>query len=237
MPAPIVDQAPTNQSIPTPPKRRRGLALLTAGALVVLAGAVGVSVALATKPTPAASPAAQGDTATVVTSDQPGTPAAQPAGNAQQPADRSGAGKADRSGGTDDRASGGDAGQPAALPDGKHSAYITKLDAARGTVVVDVVQEFTDRRAVEEAIRDGESRDTAKYRTVYLRNENPRLRTLPLAGDVQVHLRECEAPKLSRDQLLAKLASNARSGTYYYTLTVDRGVVRRIDEKIAGNAC
>jgi hypothetical protein len=237
MPAPIVDQVSTSQSIPTPPRRRRGLALLTAGALVVLASAVGISVALATRPTPtAAPPAAQGDPAAVATSDPAGTAAAQPAGKVQQPADRSG-GSDDRSGsGSDDRTSGA-AGQPAALPDGEHSAYITKLDAARGTVVVDVVQEFTDRRAVEEAIKDGESRETAKYRTVYLRNENPRLRTLPLANDVQVHLRECEGPKLSRDQLLAKLASNARSGTYYYTLTVDRGVVRKIEEKIAGNAC
>lgn len=230
MPAPTVDQVPTSQSIPNPPRRRRGLALLTAGALVVLAGAVGISVALATRPTPAASPpAAQGDPASVVTSDQAGTPAAGPAGKVEQPADRSG-------GGTDDRATGGDAGG-AALPDGDHSGYIRKLDAARGTVVVDVVQEFKDRRAVEEAIKDGESRDTARYRTVYLRNQNPRLRTLPLADDVQVKLRECEGPKLSRDAMLAKLASNARSGTYYYTLTVDRGVVQRIEEKIAGNAC
>jgi hypothetical protein len=231
MPAPIVDQAPTNQSIPTPPRRRRGLALLTAGALVVLASAVGISVALATKPTPtAAPPAAQGDPAAVATSDQAGAPMAQPANKAQQPADRSGSG-------SDDRATGGDASQPPALRDGPHSGYIRKLDAARGTVVVDVVQEFKDRRAVEEAIKDGESPDTAKYRTVYLRNENPRLRTLPLADDVQVKLRECEGSQLSHDALLAKLASNARSGTYYYTLTVDHGVVRKIEEKIAGNAC
>ena len=227
MTAPIVDQVPANQSMPTPPRRRRGLALLTAGALVVLASALGISVALATRPTPTASPpVAERDQAGAVTSEATSTPAAEPTAKVEQPTDRA-----------SDRATGTDAARAPVLPDGPHDAYIRKLDAGRGTVVVDVVQVFTDRDGVEEAIKDGEPRDTAKFRTVYLRNQNSRLRTLPLADDVRVKLRECDEPPASRDVLLAKLARNARSGTYFYTLTVDNGVVQRIDEKIAGNAC
>lgn len=200
------------------------MALLTAGTLVLLAAGVGVGVAFATRPTaPASPPAAQRDGTGAGTTDTAASPAAQPATKVEQPADPA-----------DDAA----APTPPVLEDGKHAAYVRKVDTGRNTMVVDVVQVFRDRDAVEAAVKDGESRDTAKFRTVYLRNENPRLRTLPLAGDLRVNLIGCEEePSASRDVLLAKLADNARSETFFYELTVDRGTVRRIDERIAGNAC
>lgn len=200
------------------------MALLTAGTLVLLAAGVGVGVAFATSPTaPASPPAAQRDGTGAGTTDTAASPAAQPATKVEQPADPA-----------DDAA----APTPPVLEDGKHAAYVRKVDTGRNTMVVDVVQVFRDRDAVEAAVKDGESRDTAKFRTVYLRNENPRLRTLPLAGDLRVNLIGCEEePSASRDVLLAKLADNARSETFFYELTVDRGTVRRIDERIAGNAC
>jgi hypothetical protein len=224
MPAPSLDQVPADQSTPTPPRRRRTVALLTAGTLVLLAAGVGFGVAFATRPAaPASPPAAQRDVTGAGTTDTAASPAAQPATKVEQPADPAG-----------DTA----APTPPVLEDGKHAAYVRKVDTGRNTMVVDVVQVFRDRDAVEAAVKDGESRDTAKFRTVYLRNENPRLRTLPLAGDLRVNLIGCEEePSASRDVLLAKLADNARSETFFYELTVDRGTVRRIDERIAGNAC
>jgi hypothetical protein len=231
MPAPSLDQVPTAQSTPTPPRRRRTVALLTAGTLALLAAGIGVGAAFVTRPTaPASPPAAQRDTTgagTVGTAASPAdaaaSPAAEPAAKAGQPA-----------GPADDAA----APTPPVLEDGRHAAYVRKVDTGRNTVVVDVVQVFRDRDAVEAAVEDGESRGTAKFRTVYLRNENPRLRTLPLAGDLRVNLIGCEEEAAaSRDVLLAKLADNARSATFFYELTVDRGAVRRIDERIAGNAC
>lgn len=224
MPAPSLDQIPADQSMPTPPRRRRTVALLTVGTLVLLAASVGVGVAFVTRPTaPASPPAAQRDNTGAGTTDTAASPAAEPAAKVEQPA-----------GPADDAA----APTPPVLEDGKHAAFVRKVDTGRNTVVVDVVQVFRDRDAVEAAVRDGESRDTAKFRTVYLRNENPRLRTLPLAGDLRVNLIGCEEESAAgRDVLLAKLADNARSETFFYELTVDRGTVRRIDERIAGNAC
>jgi hypothetical protein len=229
MPAPSLDQVPTALSTPTPPRRRRTVALLTAGTLALLAAGVGVGAAFVTRPTaPASPPAAQRDaTGAADTAASPADatagPAAEPAAKAGQPA-----------GPADDAA----APTPPVLEDGRHAAYVRKVDTGRNTVVVDVVQVFRDRDAVEAAVEDGESRGTAKFRTVYLRNENPRLRTLPLAGDLRVNLIGCgEEAAASRDVLLAKLADNARSATFFYELTVDRGAVRRIDERIAGNAC
>jgi hypothetical protein len=227
MPAPSLDQIPADQSVPTPPRRRRTVALLTVGTLVLLAAGAGVGAAFVTRPTaPASPPAAQRDN-TGAGTDTAASPAAEPATKVAQPA-----------GPADDPADDAAAPTPPVLEDGKHAAYVRKVDTGRNTVVVDVVQVFRDRDAVEAAVKDGESRDTAKFRTVYLRNENPRLRTLPLAGDLRVNLIGCEEePAASRDVLLAKLAENARSETYFYELTVDRGTVRRIDERIAGNAC
>ena len=226
MSAPILDQAPAHQPMPTPPRRRRrALTLLIAGTLVLLATGIGVSVAIASRPTPTASPSAPTEQPVAATPDtQPGPTQQQPTEDQQTPAP----------GGGDTTTR-----KPAALADGQHPAYIRKLDTRGGTVVVDVVQVFKDKAAVDAAIQDGKPRDQAQYLAVYVRNENPRLRTLPLASGFQVDLHgSCEDSTLSRQQLLNKLASNARiAGTYYYLLTVKDGAVQRIDERLAINAC
>ena len=227
MPAPILDQAPAHQPMPTPPRRRRRtLTLLTAGTLVLLATGLGVSLAVASRPTPTApvSPIVTDVPGPVTPDTQPGSvQQQQPTGDKQTPAP---------GGGTTTR-------EPAALADGEHPAFIRKLDTRGGTVVVDVVQVFKDKAAVDAAIQDGRPRDQAQYYSVYVRNENPRLRPLPLASGFQVNLHgSCEDSTLSRQQLLNKLASNAKiAGTYYYTLTVKDGAVQRIDERLAINAC
>ncbi len=126
---------------------------------------------------------------------------------------------------------------PIPLADGRYDAYINKVDTAHHQVVVDLVQVFQDQAAVQAAIADGTPRDKAQYLSVYVRNQNPRLRTLPLAGDVRIDLwRTCDGPK-PVSVLLAKLASNARLGWYYYTLTVTDGTVHQIKETFKGNAC
>jgi len=92
---------------------------------------------------------------------------------------------------------------------------------------------------VRAAIADGKSASDARYLTTWVRNENPRLRTLPLAGALRVKLRDaCGEPDPGREALLTRLAANASlDGTYYYTLTVRDGAVERIQERLAVNAC
>jgi hypothetical protein len=131
--------------------------------------------------------------------------------------------------------------KPAVLPDGRYDAYIRTVDTGRDRLVVDLVQVFQDKAAVTAAIQDGKPRDTAQYLSVWVRNQNPRLRTLPLARDLRLDLRggDCEAPL---NHQLAKLASDARlmSGsthTYYFTLTVTGGAVHQVQEILAINAC
>jgi hypothetical protein len=230
MTAPILDQAPADQhqSMTTPPpRRRRTLAALAAGTLVLLATGIGVSAAIASRPEPTAS--APPASAPSVAREQPGaTTPPQTGPGPQQPT---------QDGQTPGPAAGG--GQSAVLTDGKHDAYIRKLDTHARTVVVDVVQVFKDKDAVEAAVQDGRSREDARYLSVWVRNQNPRLRTLPLASDFKVDLiGGCEDSTLSREAVLEKLADNARiAGVYYYTLTVEDGAVQRIDEHLAINAC
>jgi hypothetical protein len=127
------------------------------------------------------------------------------------------------------------------LANGRYDAYIRTVDPSRNRLVVDLVQVFDGQAAVDAAIADGIAGDQAQVLGVYVRNQNPRLRTLPLAGDLRLDLRggDCEAP---RNHQLAKLATDARamSGsvhTYYFTLTVRGGSVHQVQEFLAIDAC
>jgi hypothetical protein len=128
--------------------------------------------------------------------------------------------------------------KPPVLADGHYDAYIRQVDAGRDRLVVDLVQVFHDKAAVDAAVADGQSRDTAQYLSTYVRNQNPRLRTLALAGNLRVDLLggDCEAPLGHK---LSELAAHARSGVYhyYYALTVTGGAVQRIEELRTANAC
>ena len=127
------------------------------------------------------------------------------------------------------------------LADGRYDSYIRTVDRDDNRLVVDLVQVFDGQAAVDAAINDGIAKDKAQYLGVYVRNQNPRLRTLPLARDLRLDLRggDCEAPL---NHQLAKLATDARaiSGpihTYYFTLTVRAGAVHQVQEFLAINAC
>jgi hypothetical protein len=121
------------------------------------------------------------------------------------------------------------------LADGRYDAYLRQVNTRGDYLVVDLVQVFHDQAAVEAAVADGKPRDTAQYLSTYVRNQNPRLRTLSLAGDLRVDLLGgCEEPVSHQ---LNKLAADARTGGYYFTLSVTGDAVHQIQEHIAGNAC
>ena len=124
------------------------------------------------------------------------------------------------------------------LADGRYDAYIRQVNSRGDDVVVDLVQAFHDKAAVEAAIADGQSRDTAQYLYTYVRNENPRLRTLHLDDGLRLNLLggDCEAPISTK---LNTLAAHVQSGVgqFYYELTVTGGAVQRIQELRTANAC
>jgi hypothetical protein len=228
MSAPTLDRHPGDSPSGPPgrPRRRKQLVLVTS-ALAVLAVAVGVSLAVATRPIDRQAVAQTEADAPVAADDQ----------NAN--ADQDQGATADPSATPGSSPDPGAAGTAPVLEDGDHPAYITKVDGANDRIVVDVVQVFNDDEAVKAAIADGESPAEAKYLTGWVRNENPRLRTLPLAADLKVDLLgTCEESGSDREAVLTRLADNAkRKGNYYFMLTVSDGTVQQIQERLAINAC
>jgi hypothetical protein len=235
MSAPTLDRNPETTQAGTSAghRRPRKQLVLVVSALVVLAVAVGTSLAIATRPVATQAPAQSGVVPAAAAADQN---ANADQGTTAQPAQDNPAGTPT---GSSDRGSTGSNGSGPALADGDHDAYVTKVDRANNRIVVDVVQVFHDDDAVKAAVADGKSRSDAQYLTTWVRNENPRLRTLPLASGLAVKLwGSCEEGGGNRDQLLTTLAANAsQKGTYYYTLTVSAGKVQRIQERLAINAC
>ena len=131
------------------------------------------------------------------------------------------------------------------LADGRHDAYLRRvnvpIEGGTSTTVVDLVKVFRGQAAVEAAIVDGKPRADAQYLDIYIRNRNPRLRTLPLARDVPVDLvarGDCgagsdllhEIPVLIHDV-------NQQSPHLYFTLTVAGGAVHHIKEVPTQPAC
>jgi hypothetical protein len=236
MSAPTLDREPGSSQTGRSAghRRRRKQLVLVASALVVLALAVGTSLALATRPVERPMPADAGSDPAAAAADQNAN-ASQ--GQGTEPGQDTTGGTPTGSG--PDEGSGGPDGGAPVLPDGATQAYITKVDSANDRIVVDVVQVFHDAEAVKAAVADGRPASEAKFLTTWVRNDNPRLRTVPLAGDLEIKLRNaCDEPGGSREALLATLAANAsQKGTYYYTLTVSDGTVQRIEERLAVNAC
>jgi hypothetical protein len=126
---------------------------------------------------------------------------------------------------------------PNALADGVYPTFVRAVDVQGATVTVDVLQVFVGPEQHQAAIEDGVDWRDVMYDPVYIRNENPLLRTLPVAGDARItFLGGCESP--SRQAGLNQLRrEGAGSETYYFDVSVMDGSVVAIDQKIAVSAC
>src|SRR6266542_1393946 len=132
------------------------------------------------------------------------------------------------------RRSRGRAGQPAVARHAHAAGRGRQPD--RRTMVIDVIQVFEGKAAAEAAIQDGLSPADPEWMFLYIRNQNPRLRTLPIARDASIKLLgTCEGP--APRAMLNVLARNAATNGYYYSLTITDGSVRRIVEHQRQPAC
>jgi hypothetical protein len=211
----MLAEAPSGHTPPARVRRHhRSRIVVAIGALTLLAIVAGTGVALLDRPS--LEPTAPARAA--------GTPtAAQPSAT---PATRA----------TQDQ--GGAAGPAVALADGSYPAFIRKIDSARRTMVVDVIQVFEGKAAFQAGIEDGLSQDAAAIRDPYIRNKNPLLRTLPIARQATIQfMGTCEGPPAGPAALGTLSRHATTSEFFYYTLTVRDGSVRRIVEHQAQPAC
>src|SRR4029453_1813124 len=228
-------ETPTRPSAPRPPPRRR-VPRFAAGA--VLIAALGSGAALALGDRNDGQSAATTQSAAAAAQPAASDPSAKPsAGQSGTPASRATAVGQQQTSGSGQEQSSSPSGPPkregvTTLADGRYDAYVRKVDPDRDLIVVDLVQVFTGKDAVRAALEDGMDRSAAEVRDTYVRNQNDRLRTLEMAGGVQLNLiGACEST--GQEALFTKLIKDATYGQghlFYYTLHVQGGAVQRIDE-------
>ena len=127
---------------------------------------------------------------------------------------------------------------PTALADGTYPTFVRAVDLDGATVEVDVLQVFVGAEAHQAAIEDGVSWNDVRFNPVYIRNENPLLRTLPVARDAHIKLLGmCEAPSRSIGLKELRNETTPFTDTFYYDVTVVGGSVASITQKIAVAAC
>jgi hypothetical protein len=127
------------------------------------------------------------------------------------------------------------------LADGHYDAYLQQVNTRGDYLVVDLVQVFQGQAAIDAAFADGLPRDQAQVLYVWVRNQNPRLRTLAMASDLRLDLLPGDCIE-SRNHQFAKLIKDSRAMSnsrpaYYFILTVAGGAVHRIQEDKTFNAC
>lgn len=127
---------------------------------------------------------------------------------------------------------------PNALADGVYSTFIRGVDVQGATITVDVIQVFVGAEQRQAAIEDGVDWAYVMYDPVYVRNENPLLRKLPVAWDVRILFYGwCDYP--SRWAGLTELRKEAASSGegWYYEITVVDGETVGIEQKVASSGC
>jgi hypothetical protein len=75
-------------------------------------------------------------------------------------------------------------GQPVVLPDGRHPVLIRTVDPDRHAITVDLIQFYWGEDATREAAKDHQ--ESPPPNDYYIRNVNPRLRTLPVTRDAAI---------------------------------------------------
>lgn len=148
-----------------------------------------------------------------------GQPAATPAPATKAPA---------RAGGTTDS-------QPAVLVDGRHPVIIKTVDPDRRTITFDLIQLYWGDDATTEAAKDHQ--ESPPPNDYYIRNVNPRLRTLPVRSDAPITVNVLAAQSTGSSTkdvsvTLDELASYfPNSGTAPFWITVEQGQVTKIAQQ------
>jgi hypothetical protein len=124
---------------------------------------------------------------------------------------------------------------PNALADGVYPTFVRAVDVKGATITVDVLQVFVgEAEQRQAAIEDGVPWQDVMMGPVYIRNENPLVRTLPVAWDVRIQFYGwCDRP--NRWAGLTELRKEtALSGEgWYYEITLAHGDVVSIEQKVA----
>jgi hypothetical protein len=186
---------------PSPrPPRRRPVALLVAGAVLVAAIGAGAALALGGRS------ADQSDQATATATPQPITPKES---TPKQPGDPSSG--------------------PVVLADGRHPVRLTAVDPNSGTITFDLVQWYFGEDAAREAAKDHQ--ESPPPNDYYVRNVNPKLRTLPTAAGATITVNNLLNTQQPTPVSLAKLATLTQDRSPVFWITVRHDQVLKLSEQ------
>jgi hypothetical protein len=125
--------------------------------------------------------------------------------------------------------------EPVELADGRHPVYLKSVDPGQQTVTFDLIQFFTGDAATKAAAED--NKESPPPNDYYIRNVNPRLRTLPVRPDAPITVNVLAAQSTGSTTkdvsvTLAKLASYfPNSGTPPFWITVEQGQATKIAQQ------
>lgn len=119
----------------------------------------------------------------------------------------------------------------AALKDGRHPVRFTKVDAAARTVTFDLLQFLTGAAAKAEWIKVHPEEPDGPPNDYMIINNNPLLRTLPVAADATVKVlnKETADPTTPLQIPFADLTAYISAGIFW--MTVSKGAVTLIEEQ------
>jgi hypothetical protein len=126
-------------------------------------------------------------------------------------------------------AGGATSSQPVVLADGRHPVLLKAIDPGRGTVTFDLVQYFRDEAATREAAKDHQ--ESPPPNDSYMRNVNPRLRTLPVGAHAVITANQLAGSNENVPVSLGRLASLTRTGSGVFWLTVRGGQIVQIGQQ------
>jgi hypothetical protein len=178
-----------------------------AAAVLVVTLAVGVAACGSDEPAPGATEATDGDAA------QPTDGGAAPAPTTAPPA--------------------GQPAEPTDMENGRHPVVVKQVNVDGREVTFDLVQWFSGDAATKAAAEDGE--ESPPPNDYYIRNVNPRLRTLPVTPDARLSL-----TRLTLDQGGGNAAANvevdlatirSRGSDHLFWATVQGGRIVALEEQ------
>lgn len=119
------------------------------------------------------------------------------------------------------------------IADGRHPAYLAGIDAANGTVTVDVVQFFTGTAATQAATEDRAAEVPNDY---WVRNRDSLLRTLSVGADARITVNTLAAEETGNSRKnvavpLTKLVGYPSLAGRLFWVTVSGGTVTVLAEQ------
>jgi len=118
--------------------------------------------------------------------------------------------------------------EPAVLADGRHPVLLKTVDPGRRRVTFDLIQFFQGEQAAIEAAKD--KQESPPPNDLYIRNVNPRLRTLPVRAGAPITVNGLLATQTDTPVTLAKLASLTARYSPVFRITVQDDQIVKIAE-------